>query len=320
LHRVTVRTVPDEDLPRPAVAIWSRLVVTGGGHHRLHEELTLSGGELEHQAFRRITQVGRLETLVDKAESVELGDTVFAVLKERFERHEEAVRAAVETRSRERLRYLQNTLTRRKEIEIGDLMTVLDDLEKSIRKELADESLPKQLTLPGMSSEETNQIRRDIASLQARLSVSLTRKRRERVAIESRYTDPTDRTFPVAVVFLMPHALRVNRKMDWQEYQEAVALLYEQMEGIGKVRRNVFLPDLITGQRRQVDVVIELNERGHSLSMLIDAKFHSTPLDVKDIEEVVSLSRAVGVNKTIVVAANGFTSPRWRRPDSLNAT
>jgi hypothetical protein len=97
--------------------------------------------------------------------------------------------------------------------------------------------------------------------------------------------------------------------MNWQEYQEAVALLYEQMEGIGEVRRNVFLPDLVTGQRRQVDVMIELNERGHSLSMLIDAKFHSSPLDVKDIEEVASLSRAVGANKAIIVASNGFTSP-----------
>lgn len=97
--------------------------------------------------------------------------------------------------------------------------------------------------------------------------------------------------------------------MKWQEYQEAVAVLYEQLDGFGTVHRNVYLPDIVTGQRRQVDVMIEMNERGHSLRMLIDAKFHSTPIDVKDIEEVAALSQAVGTNKTIVVAANGFTSP-----------
>jgi len=97
--------------------------------------------------------------------------------------------------------------------------------------------------------------------------------------------------------------------MKWQEYQEAVAVLYEQLEGFGTVHRNVNLPDLVTGQRRQVDVMIEMTERGHSLRMLIDAKFHSTPLDVKDVEEVAALSQAVGANKTIIVAANGFTSP-----------
>ena len=97
--------------------------------------------------------------------------------------------------------------------------------------------------------------------------------------------------------------------MKWQEYQESVAVLYEQLEGFGTVQRNVYLPDLVTGQSRQVDVMIEMTERGHSLRMLIDAKFHSTPLDVKDVEEVVALSQAVGANKTIIVAANGFTSP-----------
>ncbi|MFH0725779.1 MAG: restriction endonuclease [Pseudomonadota bacterium] len=97
--------------------------------------------------------------------------------------------------------------------------------------------------------------------------------------------------------------------MKWQEYQEAVAVLYEQLEGFGNVLRNVCLPDLVTGQRRQIDVMIDLKERGHSLRMLVDAKFHSTPLDVKDVEEVAALSQSVGANKTIIVAANGFTSP-----------
>ncbi len=97
--------------------------------------------------------------------------------------------------------------------------------------------------------------------------------------------------------------------MKWQEYQNAVSVFYEQLEGFGDVRHNLFLPDVVTGQRRQIDVMIELNERGHSLKMLVDAKFHATPLDVKDIEEVFSLSKAVGANKAVIVAANGYTEP-----------
>jgi hypothetical protein len=46
LHRVTVRTVPDAQIDGPAVVVVSRLVVTGGNHHRLHEELTVAGGYL----------------------------------------------------------------------------------------------------------------------------------------------------------------------------------------------------------------------------------------------------------------------------------
>ena len=70
LHRVTVRAVPDAILEGPAVATLSRLVVTGGNHHRLHEELTLSGGELKHSGFTRITQVGRLEKLMEESRPI----------------------------------------------------------------------------------------------------------------------------------------------------------------------------------------------------------------------------------------------------------
>lgn len=46
LHRVTIRSVPDTLLDSPAVAVVSRLVITGGNHHRLHEELTVAGAIL----------------------------------------------------------------------------------------------------------------------------------------------------------------------------------------------------------------------------------------------------------------------------------
>ena len=97
--------------------------------------------------------------------------------------------------------------------------------------------------------------------------------------------------------------------MDWQEYQEAVALHYEQKEGKGSVCRNIFIPDKVTGQRRQVDVLIEIEERGHKLKILIDAKYRKEKLDVKDIEEVLALADAVGASKAVIVAANGWTRP-----------
>jgi hypothetical protein len=106
--------------------------------------------------------------------------------------------------------------------------------------------------------------------------------------------------------------------MTWQEYQEAVAILYEQMEGIGKVSRNVYLPDCITGQLRQIDVLLEIAERGHILKMQIDAKYQTMPLDVRDIEATKSLSDAVKINKTVIVASNGFTKPAITKADALN--
>lgn len=204
LHRVAVRSVPEDELEGPAVAIWSRLVITGGDHHRLHEELTLVGGELKHNGFTRITQVGRLESLVEKGVSLEPNNSLFDILRERFRRQEDSIMAAVEARSRDRLKFLENTLKRRKESEIADIWTVLDELEASIRKELGKGRQDGQLYLSGFSPEEMAQMKKDVRALEVRLSRIPEEREKEKAAIEKYYANPVDRTFPIAVVFLVP--------------------------------------------------------------------------------------------------------------------
>ncbi|QBH19209.1 restriction endonuclease [Alcaligenes faecalis] len=108
--------------------------------------------------------------------------------------------------------------------------------------------------------------------------------------------------------------------MTWQEYQEAVAVLYEQTDGFGNISRNVMVPDKITGQPRQIDVLIEINAKGHSLRMIVDAKFHASPIDVRDLESVLALADAVGANKAIVVAANGWTEPAKKKADHVGCS
>jgi hypothetical protein len=99
----------------------------------------------------------------------------------------------------------------------------------------------------------------------------------------------------------------------WQEYQDAVGLLYEQMDGIGVVRRNVRLPDKVTDQLRQVDVWLEISAKGHTVGVLVDAKFREQAVDVKDVEEVQALAEAVGANKAVLVTTQGWTKPAERK-------
>ena len=128
------------------------------------------------------------------------------VLKDRFERHEDALMAAVEARSRDRLKFLENTLDRRMKSEIADVRTVLDELEASIRKELKPDRQDGQLYLPGLSPEEMAQVKKDVHALEARLARIPEEREEEKAAIEKHYANPVDRTFPVAVVFLVPQS------------------------------------------------------------------------------------------------------------------
>ena len=205
LHRVDVRSLPDDELDGLAVVVVSRLVVTGGNHHRLHEELTASGGYLRAKGFKREPKVGTIDAWLDRAVEATPGDGLFGDIASAFERDEDSIRRAVESRSKERLRNLVNTLESRKDQEVKDITTVLDELAASIKSELTKEGQLTE-TLDMFSDEERTQVKRDFEALKARLARIPEEKEREIEAIHHRYKEFTDRTFPVAVIFLVPNS------------------------------------------------------------------------------------------------------------------
>jgi superfamily II DNA or RNA helicase len=202
LHRVAVRSIPDSVSSVPVVVAWSRLVVTGAGHHRLHEELTMAAGELKDSGFSRVRVLRRIEELLDASEGALPPKRAFVFLQRRFEEQREGLLRAVEARSKERLDSLISALERRQAAEEQDLRGVLDDLEALLRRELADKAPPAQLSMwPTLQQEE---LRRDEAALKARLARIPSERDDELRAIRRRYAEPAIRTFPVALEFLVP--------------------------------------------------------------------------------------------------------------------
>lgn len=211
LHRVTVRVLPDAAIEGPAVAVLSRLVITGGNYHRLHEELTEAGGYLRDGSFKREVRVTALRDWLDSSRPGTISDSLFAALRIRFEKHIEALLSAVTRRSKRRLEVLGGTLETRKRRAIDDMTQILDDLAKNLEAELKREE-PKQLSL--FAEDERTQLRRDRLALEARLRRIAEERDRERLAIEDRHTGLVDHTFPVAVILLVPESLAAARCSD----------------------------------------------------------------------------------------------------------
>lgn len=202
LQRVAVRVASERLLDDPVVIVWSRLVITGGGHHRLHEELTMSGGDLKSKGFSRIRTLGRLEELLKSSSPAQPSAKQFRELQSRFSAQEPSIMKAVEARSRERRDFLANTIQRRREQEVADLNQVLDNLTKMIQGEL--KSSDRYIQLELWPAEQQEALRRDIESLRSRLERIPEERQREIENIRRRYADPIDRTFPVAVEFIIP--------------------------------------------------------------------------------------------------------------------
>lgn len=205
LHRVAVRSVPG--LKEPMVYVFSRLLIVGGDHLRLHEELTFSGGELKADSYRREPVLKTLQQYLDASQPMnDVPDGAFAVLKSRFAKYEESVTRSYEARSKERLDSLLSTLAHRRDSEIADMNALLDELEKSIRKELDVENNHEayiQLTFD-FGDEDLQELKRDFAALRARLGQIPEEHANETSAIERHYSNPRSLTFPAAVLFLVP--------------------------------------------------------------------------------------------------------------------
>lgn len=205
LNRVAVRSVPD--LKEPMAYVFSRLLIVGGDHLRLHEELIYSGGELKADSYRREPVLKTLQQYLDASHPMnDVPDGVFAVLKSRFTKYEESVVRSYEARSKERLDSLLSTLEHRKDSEIRDVNSLLDELEKNIRKELEIENDHEafiQLTFD-FAAEDVQELKRDFAALRARLGQIPEERENEMALIERHYSNPRSLTFPAAVVFLVP--------------------------------------------------------------------------------------------------------------------
>src|SRR5690606_20206264 len=139
---------------------------------------------------------------LDDGQPCRLDDSAFEVLRSCFASSEGAILQAIEARSRNRLEHLGNTLETRRQKEEADIHAVLDELEKAIRHELGKDELPEQFSL--FSEDERTQVRRDNSALKARLERIPSEREQESRTIVTRYAEPQDRTFPVAVIFTVP--------------------------------------------------------------------------------------------------------------------
>ncbi|WP_418642105.1 DISARM system SNF2-like helicase DrmD [Vibrio chaetopteri] len=206
LHRVTVRSVPSTELQSVVAIVASRLVVVGGTHNRLHEEITYAGGYLKDSGYSRERGVNQINTWLELSTPAYVSQQTKDALKTRFTNQAQSIHQSVEARSKERLTNLESTLGRLKQKEIDDITTVLDELDHSIGEQLSLEGvLHEQLSLFG--EDERTEVRKDRAAIEARQQRIESDKKAETEAIEKRYANYIDRTFPVAVIFLVPDNL-----------------------------------------------------------------------------------------------------------------
>ena len=78
-------------LSEPVAVVLARLVISGGGHHRLHEEITESAGYLRQQGYRREDRMSVIQDWLKLSKDAQISTARFDALKEIFENNEDNV-------------------------------------------------------------------------------------------------------------------------------------------------------------------------------------------------------------------------------------
>lgn len=206
LSRVTAVAVPSNQLEHPVLLGLARLVLLGARGERLHEELIRTGGTLRENRFRRlnVSETDAAFAALESSHHRRVAPDTQTTLRSSWPTHRGSLEQALEARAKERSESLAKRLVEHRDDELMRMKEVLNHLEREIREEL-----PKvgETDTFKWTKEEQKQFDRDREALRLRLEQIPAELERERARIHARYETIQPRTFPVAVLWLIPEHL-----------------------------------------------------------------------------------------------------------------
>ncbi len=114
-----------------------------------------------------------------------------------------------------------------------------------------------------------------------------------------------------------------RRTNQWQELIHAIQL---QLADGAQVTESKELTNRVTGRKREVDILVEAEVGGHTMTIGIECKAgeskSSRPVDVEWVERMIQKHAHLPIHKTVLVAESGFTPQAielatWSRVDVL---
>lgn len=87
-----------------------------------------------------------------------------------------------------------------------------------------------------------------------------------------------------------------------------------------RIHRNHRLPDRITGQSREHDVVLEIPEAHHSIRIAIECRDRSRPVGVSQVEAFAQKCADTGISRGVIVSPAGFCKTAITKAAHLSIT
>lgn len=102
------------------------------------------------------------------------------------------------------------------------------------------------------------------------------------------------------------------------QFQKLVYEIERQLAPLGAiVEESAMLPERVTGELREVDILVSLDEGHHRVRIGIECQDRSRPATKQWVEAIAKKHEELGINKTVLISSSGFYAAARRRAESL---
>lgn len=101
--------------------------------------------------------------------------------------------------------------------------------------------------------------------------------------------------------------------MDWKKYEKEIFETFRQAYPDAKISYNQKVIGRYSKIERQIDVLIEGRIAGKKLRLIIDGKYYSENIDVKEVESFISMVEDVGAAQGILITSKGYSQAAINR-------
>lgn len=101
--------------------------------------------------------------------------------------------------------------------------------------------------------------------------------------------------------------------MNWKDYEVEIYDYFKDMFHNADISHNVTVLGRYSKVERQIDILIEDYVAGNRMRIVVDGKYFSEKIDVKDVEMFIGMLNDCEANKGLLITQEGFSQAAIRR-------
>ncbi|MBE2225833.1 MAG: restriction endonuclease [Ignavibacteria bacterium] len=94
---------------------------------------------------------------------------------------------------------------------------------------------------------------------------------------------------------------------NWKDYEHFIYNRFRRIYSGAEIQYDVKIKGIRSFASRQIDILVNINELGTKLVIVIDCKYFNKKIDVKQIDEFIGFLQDVKANKGILITNKGYT-------------